>query len=666
MVNLIIPIYESRKTLPKALDSLVAQTKDMFIVTLVQDGDGLDYSDIVEEYKRRGLKLYLLKKENGGQGSARQYGVDKTVMCDYVMFMDADDLLYPRAIDMLYREAKMHDFDVLASSFIAEQNNAPGFFLDVKNTPVTWCFTAGTPILTEDGYRPIEELKIGDLVYTKDGSLQPIENTMSRLAENIVSTKVSGALSLKTTDNHKFFIYDENKELTLKPLNQIDGKDKISLFKLPKDRNIHIEPALAYIIGRYVGDGWKTGKKVKLKSGMKEYMNYFLCCSRKEKEYLIQKFKEGNFSFGEHNKANRTDCQEFTIYKKNSELIKYLEDCGRYAKDKHFPREFLKWDDESLRNLLKGYFEADGCVVKSENREKQNKILSVSKRLVYETSLILRTLGYCPTYGFKELDGTTQNIMGRSCKRNNEYTVYWRDNINLNKFVKQENDKCWTSNIKIKNEPPEKVYNITVANNHSYIAGEFIVSNCHGKIYKVAYLREKNIRFLDELILSEDCYFNLVAVNCAEKKGKIQECTYLWRDNRDSITRRDTPKEFFFKNNTYFMLSQIWGIKKICEISGKIDDELLGATLNILYNHMMIQYYYGHDDFSYVDELKSLKENQQVQNFLGKPESWFILNRIIRASQIIDNEIFFYKQRFIEWVLEYIQKDGKEGNDLYS
>ena len=68
IVNIIIPTHKARETLPKALDSLVAQTKDMLLVTIVQDGDGEDYSDIVAEYKRRGLKLFLLKKENGGPG----------------------------------------------------------------------------------------------------------------------------------------------------------------------------------------------------------------------------------------------------------------------------------------------------------------------------------------------------------------------------------------------------------------------------------------------------------------------------------------------------------------------------------------------------------------------------------------------------------------------
>ena len=118
-------------------------------------------------------------------------------MCDYVMFLDSDDMLTPRAVEILYREAKRNNADVISSTFIAEEKNNPGIELNVFKTPVTWCFTAGTPILTETGYRPIEELKIGDMVYTKNGSLQPIENTMSHIADNIVSTQVSGALSLK-------------------------------------------------------------------------------------------------------------------------------------------------------------------------------------------------------------------------------------------------------------------------------------------------------------------------------------------------------------------------------------------------------------------------------------------------------------------------------------
>ncbi|MCU0907075.1 MAG: Hint domain-containing protein, partial [Rhodobacteraceae bacterium] len=36
------------------------------------------------------------------------------------------------------------------------------------------CFARGTPILTADGERPVEEIGVGDLVMTRDAGLQPV------------------------------------------------------------------------------------------------------------------------------------------------------------------------------------------------------------------------------------------------------------------------------------------------------------------------------------------------------------------------------------------------------------------------------------------------------------------------------------------------------------
>lgn len=139
MLNIIIPIYRSRATLPKTLDSLVAQTKSLFFVTLVQDGDGENYDDIIEEYARRGLQLNLLvMPENGGPGNARQYAIDRSQMFEHLMFLDSDDMLMPRAVEMLTREMKLHNYDVCASGFLVEEAHTPGGFCEVDKTPVTW------------------------------------------------------------------------------------------------------------------------------------------------------------------------------------------------------------------------------------------------------------------------------------------------------------------------------------------------------------------------------------------------------------------------------------------------------------------------------------------------------------------------------------------------
>ena len=140
MLNIIIPAYKAKDTLPKALDSLVSQTKTMFLVTIVQDCDDEDYSDIISEYTKRGLHITFLKTpENGGAGMARQLGIDHITRADYCMFLDADDMLMPRAVEILYTEAKKHDADVVISDFYVERGHALGEYRSCENTPITWC-----------------------------------------------------------------------------------------------------------------------------------------------------------------------------------------------------------------------------------------------------------------------------------------------------------------------------------------------------------------------------------------------------------------------------------------------------------------------------------------------------------------------------------------------
>ena len=168
IVDVIIPTYKARETLPKALDSLVAQTKKLFIVTIVQDADGEDYSDIIEEYRRRGLQIRLvILNDNRGPGGARQAGMDTDKMCDYFMFLDADDMYTPRAVELLYREAKLHDADIASSDFIAEREATPGTLMDVFEVPVTWCHGRiyKAKYLQDNNIRFLEGLHVNEDAY---------------------------------------------------------------------------------------------------------------------------------------------------------------------------------------------------------------------------------------------------------------------------------------------------------------------------------------------------------------------------------------------------------------------------------------------------------------------------------------------------------------------
>jgi glycosyltransferase involved in cell wall biosynthesis len=140
MVNVIIPCYNGLENLKKALDSLCLQTKKLFIVTVVDDYSEDNIKDIVHSYKDKLAINYIRTKKNIGPGLARQEGLNFSYaneLFDYVMFLDSDDILYPRAIDVLYREAKITNADVLYSNIQVEEKGGPGRVLNLGyNT--TW------------------------------------------------------------------------------------------------------------------------------------------------------------------------------------------------------------------------------------------------------------------------------------------------------------------------------------------------------------------------------------------------------------------------------------------------------------------------------------------------------------------------------------------------
>ena len=137
MVEVGIPVYKARDTLPAALDSLVSQTKKNFLVCLSIDGDDENYDDIIEEYRRRGLHIRVIVDENGGPGMARQRVLD-TTQCEYLMFLDADDMFAPRAIEVMFNAIHQSNTNIGRSSFIRENNAGDDQIIQHNASTITW------------------------------------------------------------------------------------------------------------------------------------------------------------------------------------------------------------------------------------------------------------------------------------------------------------------------------------------------------------------------------------------------------------------------------------------------------------------------------------------------------------------------------------------------
>lgn len=141
MLNIIIPMYNSLNTITYCLDSLRSQTKKNFIVTLIDDCGKDNYDKILKVFSSDLNIEYIRLDKNRGPGLARQAGIDnnekRLAKCDYLMFLDSDDRLYPRAVEVLYAEAKKNFADIVSSKILVEQLNNPPLTLDISNN-LTW------------------------------------------------------------------------------------------------------------------------------------------------------------------------------------------------------------------------------------------------------------------------------------------------------------------------------------------------------------------------------------------------------------------------------------------------------------------------------------------------------------------------------------------------
>lgn len=76
-IGVVIPIYNVAKYLRDCLDSVINQTYSNLSIILVNDGSTDNESlNIAKEYTAKDERVILFCKENGGQSSARNAGIE--------------------------------------------------------------------------------------------------------------------------------------------------------------------------------------------------------------------------------------------------------------------------------------------------------------------------------------------------------------------------------------------------------------------------------------------------------------------------------------------------------------------------------------------------------------------------------------------------------------
>lgn len=116
-VSVIIPVYGVEKYIEKCLDSLVNQTLEDIEIIVVNDGSPENEQEIIDKYvKKYPKKIKSFIKENGGQGSARNFGIEKA-SGEYIGFVDSDDYVDVTMFEKLYNKTKEKDYDIVSCNY---------------------------------------------------------------------------------------------------------------------------------------------------------------------------------------------------------------------------------------------------------------------------------------------------------------------------------------------------------------------------------------------------------------------------------------------------------------------------------------------------------------------------------------------------------------------
>lgn len=112
MISVIIPCYNSVSTISKCVQSVLNQTfKDVEIIVINDCSIDKSLTRLLDLQKRFPQKIVLLdKKKNEGVDQARFDGL-KIAKGDLITFLDADDWLEKKALEIMYTEMSHNDYD---------------------------------------------------------------------------------------------------------------------------------------------------------------------------------------------------------------------------------------------------------------------------------------------------------------------------------------------------------------------------------------------------------------------------------------------------------------------------------------------------------------------------------------------------------------------------
>jgi len=362
------------------------------------------------------------------------------------------------------------------------------------------CIFGDQWVMTDDGYKMIQEIEIGDKVYTHKGKFKNVIDKTSKLERKKLRYDINAFgynNSLSVTHDHKLYVYDkilddfiwiEAKDLNIlnhfltirsehQPISRLEEL-KIPSFKSKYFKNNHnllqtngrlvtlpksvlLTNELLYAFGFYIADGWCS-----ISDNKSDTINVCQKITNPKmydaSEYIIDIIKRG-FKIDKHSSyVDKNNTKTCTIHSSEmANLFKMWFGENVYSKQLPYWVDYL--NNEQLKHLLDGYYHGDGY-----QRKNTQQATTASLKLISQLVRYNANLGRSVTLSNKNV---------------NNYSIEYSLNRVENKRINQVGDYITYPIKSIKISKPkrgeERVYDLSVEDDHSFVVGNYNVHNCY-------------------------------------------------------------------------------------------------------------------------------------------------------------------------------------------
>jgi hypothetical protein len=423
----------------------------------------------------------------------------------------------------------------------------------VINLEMDECFPAGTLVTTRRGQVPIEQVVVGDEVVTHRNRYRTVTDTMVRERATVV-VRGQGHPGLTCSVNHKFWAMAVDRRLVLTPeglrkervfvppefipARNLEGAFWSSPTTWPKTQTLSIpsfagrgrqtapyapsvdvhDPDWFWLVGLYLAEGsiWRDDQH--------GHLRIHLSIHQDEAEEVILRLKRVGLSPAGPYPIKDGKGVNVTLYHSQkqdlTEIAAWLErHFRRFSHGMSIPTWALGMPAEHRTALLEGLLFGDGFQCRDERyTSERHKLTTVSKSLAVTSRLLGLSLGWSVSLYWNDLRDRVATIRGREIRSDGFYQVVFARSGQGHVYQSQRftgvREVTDTGRV-------EQLYDLTVEQDHSFIADGIIVSNSQD--YPLAGWRE------------------VVETLNAGQDGAMWRCHGVSRGVRDSFFEKTQP-----------------------------------------------------------------------------------------------------------------------------